>query len=73
VVGTPHAEKRGQSAEATSDVGAVRVDRADGRLQRLPDDYRQQSLLVSSVCVVQYIQKSPVGRFGPVDGRILYF
>jgi hypothetical protein len=64
--GDTHAESAGSAADTTSHVGAVRVDPADDRLRRLPGDYRQQSLLVSSVCVVQYIFRVAYGRSGPL-------
>jgi hypothetical protein len=71
-VGTP-TRMLWQSADTTSRVGTVRVDPADGRLLRWPDDYRQRSLLVSSVCVVQYIFRVAYRPFRAVDDRVPYF
>ena len=72
MVGTPHAEKRAQSAEATSDVGAVRVDRADGRLLAC------QMTTGSRVCWYPAFASYNILRvaywpFRAVDGRIPYF
>ena len=64
--------KRGQSPEATSDVGAVRVDRADGRLLAC------QMTTGSRVCWYPAFASYNIFRvaywpFRAVDGRIPYF
>jgi len=73
MVATPRPKARAAGRYHKPRRRAMRIDPADGRLLRLPGDYRQQSLLVSSVCVVQYIFRVGYWPFRTVDGRIPYF